>query len=410
MTLSEQSIQILRSRGDDCPLQNGFRYVKNTSYLSQASIDSQATVAIPNELESVETLQFLELCPEAAQFVFNNFLLQKAQFPDRADILSSAIDHVESIQGDAFSEADDDWIDVMNRIGMTSKYQIRVMDPDFSDMRLNGSAKHWIMEMMKMRFEFLDNFDKVIKNHGKGPNRKVGYMDLSDKFKSGPPHLIPEYGSSKGPAIGTFSTSGPSTATATDSQPEKIDGHQMFYRGGSLVRLNMIHSENNRLNIRKIRSAPPGDFSEDIPALYLTKQAPVAWQYAQWVKKFVDGAVVPVGILAIAIPDNLLTSITQVASDYEWRKLVWNSRRLQREDVTLAHLMESQWLTGPLCRQITKKILRMNSPAELEIWKLENGETACQHFTYSIDMLTMLQKACVDKVWITEMAWEEAKK
>jgi hypothetical protein len=55
------------------------------------------------------------------------------------------------------------------------------------------------------------------------------------------------------------------------------------------------------------------DFSTFSRAFYATKQLPVAWRYARWAKQIVNGTVVPIGVLAIAIPDNLLVSITQAS-------------------------------------------------------------------------------------------------
>ena len=51
---------VLRSRNDDLVLQQGYRKVSNTSYMSASSLDSQATVLIPEYPKSQETLKFLE--------------------------------------------------------------------------------------------------------------------------------------------------------------------------------------------------------------------------------------------------------------------------------------------------------------------------------------------------------------
>jgi hypothetical protein len=188
-------------------------------------------------------------------------------------------------------------------------------------MRLTGSAKHWAIEMINTRFEFLFSLDDVIKSHAPGPKRKVSHMDLSGELKVGLPYPVPERSYSKGPVLGTFPPAGPSIVTANDIPPAEIDGHQMFFKGGSLVRLNKIFTKTSRLNILQICRTPPGDFTALSQALYLTKQTSVAWEYAQWTEKIVDGAVVPIGILKIAIPNTLLASTTQVVGD-EWRNLV----------------------------------------------------------------------------------------
>lgn len=59
--LSEHSINVLRTRDDTSQLHHEFRALSNISYSSEDSFDSQATVQIPDELDSVETLRFLEL-------------------------------------------------------------------------------------------------------------------------------------------------------------------------------------------------------------------------------------------------------------------------------------------------------------------------------------------------------------
>ena len=76
--LSEESLHILRVRGNDTTVRSGFHTVLNTSYCSESSVDSQATVYIPEELESIETLQFLEFVPGAASAIWNS-LLQRRQ-------------------------------------------------------------------------------------------------------------------------------------------------------------------------------------------------------------------------------------------------------------------------------------------------------------------------------------------
>lgn len=56
--LSAPTINILRARGEGIQ-HGGYRAVSNTSYANADSLDSEATVMIPDELESLETLQFL---------------------------------------------------------------------------------------------------------------------------------------------------------------------------------------------------------------------------------------------------------------------------------------------------------------------------------------------------------------
>jgi hypothetical protein len=170
----------------------------------------------------------LSFAPEAAQLAFDYFLQRKAQFPYWANIQWAAKDHVMSIKGDADSETDDG-IGVMDRIGLTADYQDRVMDSNYNRMRLTGSAKHWAIEMMSMRFEFLSGLDGLTRSRDQ--NRTVCYMDQSGQLKFRLP------------------TPGPPTVTAANWPPAEINGNQLFYKGGTLARLNMIYDDSNRLDL-----------------------------------------------------------------------------------------------------------------------------------------------------------------
>lgn len=58
------------------------------------------------------------------------------------------------------------------------------------------------------------------------------------------------------------------------------------------------------------------------------------------------------------------------------------------------------WLIGPLCHQSKARVEKMEDMAELQAWKFEDGETACQHFASNATMIRLLGEHCVGKVWI----------
>ncbi|OBT60154.1 hypothetical protein VE03_10253, partial [Pseudogymnoascus sp. 23342-1-I1] len=64
--ISDGSLAILKSRGEATDLIDGVRKISNVSYMSRDSVDSQATVEIPDEIDSIKTLEFLELNAETA--------------------------------------------------------------------------------------------------------------------------------------------------------------------------------------------------------------------------------------------------------------------------------------------------------------------------------------------------------
>lgn len=93
-TISPASLNILRLRGNDPIAKDAFRAVSNTSYTSESSVDSEATVYIPDEFESVETLVFLEFTNDTAMVIWDAYLQDKLNRPHRAHILSQAKRHI----------------------------------------------------------------------------------------------------------------------------------------------------------------------------------------------------------------------------------------------------------------------------------------------------------------------------
>ena len=367
--------------------------------MSEDSIDSEATVQIPDTIESLETVKFLQLNDDAAMTIWRQFLQDRLTDPDRADLFYSARSYVRSVAGDALYYRNY-WIGVMQRIGMTSLFQQRIMDEEYAEMRLTGSCKEWILEMMVMRSEFLLNLDAVIKTPSRGVQRRVSHLDINGSLKSGP--KIPNRGASM-PQKSAFSTSGsgPLITAASEDSPGELDSHKMLFKGEALVRLQKVHDGNN-LNFIELTSTPPGDFSDISRGLYSTKNAEAAWNYASWAKKLTDGNVVPVGIMKVAIPDYLFSSTTEIY-DEEWRRFVWGCRNM-KVPADLEYLVEFQWLVGGQCRQSQNLIAKMTDQSELEVWKLKGNETASQYFTRHRAMFHVLNKECVGKVWVTALA------
>ena len=401
--LSLQSIQILRARGE-AGQHEGYRAISNTSYVTANSLDSEATVLIPDELESLETLRFLELNETTAGIVWQQFLERQNEFPYRASILNSAKRYVNSIQGNAITDLDD-WVEIMRRIGMSSNFQARIMKNDVMEMRLSGSLKQWIYEMMEIRYDFLLTLDSVIQTPSTSTlGRKSSKPAFHGSFSTQPAPAIPPRVSSqagKGLELGSFNVPQPTLATVADDPPKQLEGHVMLLKGAARPRLDKLFMADGRLNFAAIGSTPPGDFSQSFRGVYLTKNYEVAWKYAQWAQALVDGNVVPVEILHVAVPQHLTASAKELYGE-EWRRFVWACRRddqIMPDD--LIYLEDYQWLIGPVTHSSTQQIERMTRPAELKLWKLANNQTASHFYVGSMGMLRLLNEHCIGKVWRT---------
>lgn len=295
----------------------------------------------------------------------------------------------------------------MDEIGLTRKFQARLMAPEAQEMREMASANEWAILMMTMRYEFLEDLDAIIKTPSKGVKRPTSRITPSGellKIREGGPE-IPERGSSKGklPPKGKFQAD-PSTAVKTPEPPTEIEACRMFYKGGALGRLESVFKTDGYLDFMALRSTPPTDFSHSTRGLYLTKQAEVAWKYAQWAARAVDGKVVPIGILQVAIPIPLLASSYELVGN-NWRAYVWASRyQEQGPPKNMEFISEYQWMVGPLCKQGQHQIKKMKDASELVMWRLDSGQAAHQEYTVIPQMLSLLAQHYVGKVWVISIA------
>lgn len=145
--------------------------------------------------------------------------------PDRCDVLKIAKYHVRTTPGDAGQEGDD-WVGHMDQIGLTRRFQARLIAPEAQEMREMASANEWAILMMTMRYEFLEDLDAIIKTLSKGVKRLTSRITSSEEqWKIGEGGLeISERGSSNGklPPKGKFQE-GSSTAVKTPEPPAKVE-------------------------------------------------------------------------------------------------------------------------------------------------------------------------------------------
>ena len=90
---------------------------------------------VPEELESIGTLPFLEFVPGAVSVVWNILLQRRQNDPHRADIVGEARKHISACEDATLT--DDDWIGAMEAMGLARFSEARLMDPHFNYVRLS---------------------------------------------------------------------------------------------------------------------------------------------------------------------------------------------------------------------------------------------------------------------------------
>lgn len=179
---SDEALEILRFRGNDTTVRSGVHVIENISYLAVSDLEQVTDVEIPEQLECVETFQFLEFMPQQAKILWDRLLARRSQ-PGRASLRIVAVQHIKSFEDVMY--AHEDWVGTMDAMGSTKAFQARLMNPDFEDMRFTETLKESVLDMIDIRYAYLKGLDAVIK----GPfphitSRRLGRSDHDDAQSS----------------------------------------------------------------------------------------------------------------------------------------------------------------------------------------------------------------------------------
>lgn len=136
--LSESALEKLVALGSPIRYENGWRSISCASYMCGSSNDSGATIELPDELDSVETLQFLGFTITAASTIWQRFVNAEEDYPAR-ELLKFARTYVRA-GNNAYDEGDD-WSAALDSMGATEKLRGRILTPGHEDVRLSRTAR-----------------------------------------------------------------------------------------------------------------------------------------------------------------------------------------------------------------------------------------------------------------------------
>jgi len=118
---------------------------------------SNSTVEIPEQFDSPQTLVFLGFIPDRVGQLRQGW--QEMQRSGRKiPFLDAILEYLKHRYPDAIKE-EDDWEAYFTQLGLAEAFKRRLMDADFKEWRLSGSAAHWTCEMTTMSYQFLESLD-----------------------------------------------------------------------------------------------------------------------------------------------------------------------------------------------------------------------------------------------------------
>ncbi len=340
--LSDRARQTLSHLGEELPTGEGWQVIRVVA-VSESSSDSDASVNIPEVLESPEAMQFLGFTETAAAAIYARYLQGSVAYQDE-EIIEYAKGCIRS--GTDAGTQSDDWDAAIASMGIRSDVRQQIMDPRFQHIRLTANAMHWVRDTIMAKYDYLTALDRTV----------IGSEPVSLEARMRNPGQSSGGGggsSSKPSNQGTANPPQPQIATATIEKTVQHDEVELL-KGTSIDRLSAaINLESDTRNrIQNVVSKAPGDFSGDEAILYLSKQRQVAYEYATYAQTRVREQgedLVGVGILHVIIPRDLLANSAEVYG-LDWKEFVWNHRLQLPTPERLAYIDEADVIVGPILK------------------------------------------------------------
>jgi len=167
--ISIDTLRHLQDRRLATEASGGWITVKRTaySYFTGYFPEENRSIEVPEFIQSVQTLESLELNHETARNVYHDYMAYiRDPHHDHVSILKYAKYHVETVQGDCRHRSDL-WGDVMNDIGLNKGWQERMWDSNWDGRRWRtrkSSLKDEVLEMMDTRYNYLLSLNGKIRD------------------------------------------------------------------------------------------------------------------------------------------------------------------------------------------------------------------------------------------------------
>ena len=298
-------------------------------------------IEVPDKLLSIESYVYMGFTEMVARQIWDRFITRPHDMPDT--FLDFAYAHVNMSSEPEVYCADEDWDGCLRRCGINEKLRNAILMPEFQDIRYSQSAQYWATDSIGMNYEALITTNERLREemHAQytlDQRRRPGYTFSS---KDQPQHSSSSNpsqgkGKSKESASKPTKSSAPSVTLEVKPAPICPLGHATVWKGISKKRCEgFINPVTQALNVGKLASTCPSDFSKNHALIYFTPQKAVADRCASWAKHKAPNAEiaivqvnVPVSFSEQKIDDYPFTYLLQNSNDpdNEWKQVIWHSK------------------------------------------------------------------------------------
>ncbi|KAK2737855.1 hypothetical protein FQN55_000865 [Onygenales sp. PD_40] len=377
------------------------------SLAADAPQEAVNDIEIPENLNSLETYAFIGFNNATAAKLWNIFCATPQDSPD--DFMDHARFQIEKTGVEDATCLSDDWVGVMDALGINNTLQPAILLPEFSDLRSTASCKFWLLDTMEASYATLRGLNDNLRMKQAIRQRAKVVLERRDSIsgRSPPPGIGADYTSSMAASIEPTPT-----VTFAGEAPLTLDNHRMIWRGCTKIAAEeFCGTDSTPLKMGAV-STLPGDFSGERKVAYWSPQKETADRYAQWLKHKLP--ISEIAIVQVAVPEDMIRhlSVNYLWSDGSaeesdtWRKVVWYSRRGEELPGDICHLESKDLWIGHIASGKHVKYENMKDhnqikPSDVLTVEIDGAwRKAIQWVFYTRSARDKFCESCAGKVWI----------
>ena len=356
--LSTKAIESISEPGENILRFDGWIRIRTAKISS--SDDAEATVDLPSDLDSENTLRFLGFAAETAFKIFDRYVEYRTRFPQMT-VFELAKSHVRSCQDVAL--VTEDWASALDAMGIQESLRNAILHPDYEAIRLTESASYWVLDTIHAKWLYLSTLESAVLKPKETPR-------------------------SEGP---------------NDTDIELLKGSD-FSRLQRAVRLDSDTDDTFTNRLENTLSRIPGDFSGDTQALYFSQQRAVALYHADYARLRIieqEQHLLDVGILHLIVPKALLDNHVEISGDV-WKEYVMRCRLQLPIPEHLRYISDSPVVLGSLLpandHQVAKLVGKELDYTALEPLRLGAGNSASQYCLKGVEFIRTLNEQ--SRLWL----------
>ncbi|KAL8893219.1 MAG: hypothetical protein Q9192_005480 [Flavoplaca navasiana] len=371
---------------------------------------------LPDHAESVAAVEFCGFTPNAAQYIYGNYVKSRS-VPQNPDDL---MDYMFSQTNLAKNEMPPN--EAMSRMGLTQSTQDRILDPRFEQIRGTESIKAWVKDTVRVNYLTLLQLQQRLKaaaiyTHKKKKRKSIQQPNIFEPEGVWQPSGTAT-ATSNVPGISEYHSLPEAHITLVDARPNARPDHYQLFKGKAAVDIEDWIAPDGSIHLEGLRTFAGGDFNLREFAYYWTLEPATAEEYVKFART--RSPYSEIWFLSVQIKKTFVDSlrIEELWYGHDWKAFVWHCRKTKIPPASYDRLWKGdaavELIKGHICRNTSHLITNIKAEnvqtgiTEANVMTINNDSKSTQWCFIGLELMARFDAEAKGKIHIEIRAPENS--